>query len=225
MSAGQVAVAKPMWIEDAPLALRSAPKPVAEKRVRYRRPMTRPSEDWSKVLDGFEKNDPLCIAKITDVIIGYLHHYRAYDRRSSWDDLCQEVLIALLRTVRRDGLRDPAAFVKYTGTITRNKLTNFAQRKDPKDRNVSLDDVAEVTSAQGDASAARADAPRSDVLIDLDRALADLPERCRKVVESIYVEGYSYQETSKRLSMSLSAVKRDQIEGLKALRAELGIEL
>ena len=60
--------------------------------------------------------------------------------------------------------------------------------------------------------------------MDLDRALTDLPERCRKVVESIYVHGYSYQETSKRFSMSLSAVKRDQIKGLKALRAQLGIE-
>lgn len=187
--------------------------------------MTRPSEDWSKVLEGFERNDPLCIAKITDVIIGYLHHYRAYDRRSSWDDLCQEVLIALLRTVRRDGLRDPGAFVKYTGTITRNKLANFAQRKDPKDRNVSLDNAPEVVSPDnGTGATSRAEAPRSEVLMDLDRALTDLPERCRKVVESIYVHGYSYQETSKRFSMSLSAVKRDQIKGLKALRAQLGIE-
>lgn len=197
-----------------------------ETWVRYRAPMARPSEDWRQVLDGFEKNDPLCVAKITDVIVGYLHHYRAYDRRSSWDDLCQDVLMALLRTVRRDGLRDPGAFIKYAGTITRNKLANFAQRKDPKERSVSLDDMPESQWATEDRddAAARPQSPRSDVLMDLDRALEVLPERCRKVVESIYVQGYSYQETAERLSMSLSAVKRDQIHGLKALRAEMGIE-
>ena len=195
------------------------------KPVRYRFNMSRPSEDWGQVLARFEQNDPLAVAKITDVIIGYLHHYRAYDRRSSWDDLCQDVLIALLRTIRRDGLRDPAAFIKYTGTITRNKLANFAQRKDPKGRDVPLEESAlDAAVAGGSNPSGRATAPRSDVLLDLESALENLDPRCRQVVQSIYLQGYSYQETSDRLSMSLSAVKRDQIKGLKVLREHLGIE-
>ena len=127
----------------------------------------------------------------------------------------------------RGGLRDPSAFVKYTGTITRNKLANFAQRQDRKDRSLSLDEDSPEANRARDGAEPLANpghaAPRSDVLMDLERALGDLPARCREVVESIYLHGYSYQETSDRLSISLSAVKRDQIAGLKALRDRLGI--
>lgn len=197
---------------------------LAKLAVRYRETMPRPSEDWQKVLERFEQNDPLAIAKVTDVIIGYLHRYRAYDRRSSWDDLCQEVLIALLRTVRRGGLRDPAAFVAYTGTITRNKLANFAQRQDRKDRDVELklDLTAGVEATQA-GFAPNGEGQRSETAMDLERALTSLPDRCRSVVESIYLHGYSYEETATRLAISLAAVKRDQIKGLKALRETMGI--
>jgi RNA polymerase sigma factor (sigma-70 family) len=198
---------------------------LARKTVRYRLAVSRPSENWRQVLEGFERNDPLAIAKVTDVIIGYLHYYRAYDRRSSWDDLCQDVLISLLRTLRRGGLRDPGAFVAYTGTITRNRLANLAQRQERKDR--ELRSKAECSEAHPHAldtsRAPGSEALRCEVLMDLERALTGLPERCRRVVESIYLHGYSYRETSDRLSINLAAVKRDQIKGLKALRNILGI--
>ncbi len=195
---------------------------LAAEAVRYRVTMSRPSEDWQEILERFERGDSLAVAKVSDVIIGYLHHFRAYDRRSSWDDLCQEALIALLRTVRRGGLRDPQAFVAYTGKVVRNRLANYAQRTDRKDRNVELDD--EHLNCDTAVVDQRPEAERSEVALDIEHGLAGLPERCRKVIEHIYLHGYSYQETATRLSLSLSAVKRDQIKGLKVLRETLGIE-
>jgi RNA polymerase sigma factor (sigma-70 family) len=193
-----------------------------DQQVRYGRTMSRPTEDWQLVLEGFEKNDALAIAKVTDVIVGYLHRFRAHDRRSSWDDLIQDVLMALLRTVRRDGLRDPAAFVAYTGTVTRNTLTNFATRRDRKDRNLPWSD--ELANASQDNDHREAPSRRSEVAIDIERALHDLEPRCREVVANIYLEGFSYAETATRLSISLAAVKREQIKGLKVLRERLGIQ-
>lgn len=196
--------------------------PQPDEKVRYGRNMSRPAEDWQLVLEGFEQNDAMAIAKVTDVIVGYLHRFRAHDRRSSWDDLIQDVLMALLRTVRRGGLRDPAAFVAYTGTVTRNTLTNFATRRDRKDRNLPLND--ELANAPHGSEHREASSHRSEVAIDVERALGDLEPRCRDVVASIYLEGFSYSETATRLSISLAAVKREQIKGLKVLRERLGIQ-
>ncbi len=62
---------------------------LAADTVRYRVDMSRPSEDWQETLERFERGDLLAVAKVSDVVIGYLHHFLAYHRRSSWDYLCQ----------------------------------------------------------------------------------------------------------------------------------------
>ena len=55
--------------------------------------MTGPPEDWIAVLAALEKGDPVAVAKVTAVIIGWLSRYGAYDQRDSWADIIQEVLI------------------------------------------------------------------------------------------------------------------------------------
>ncbi len=55
--------------------------------------MKKPQEDWISVLGALGEGDRLALAKVTSVITGFLARYGAYDRRDSWDDLCQEVLM------------------------------------------------------------------------------------------------------------------------------------
>ncbi|MDP6979082.1 MAG: sigma-70 family RNA polymerase sigma factor [Myxococcota bacterium] len=186
--------------------------------------MPLPREAWEEVLERFGRGEPDAVARVSDVIVGYLHRYRAYDRRTSWDDLCQDVLISLLGTVRKGTLREPGAFVNYVGIVVRNRLANFAQRSDRRDRDLELDEER-IDTQSVDAPKSRTEpaSDRADLAIDLGRGLEQLDPRCRSVVEHIYLHGYSYQETADRLSISLPAVKRDQIKGLKALREVLGI--
>ena len=83
------------------------------------------SGDWLAAVAAVERGDRVALVKITNVITGYLAGYRAYEHRDSWDDLCQEVLIAVIRGVRKGAIRNPAAFVSYVGSITRNKLMDW----------------------------------------------------------------------------------------------------
>ncbi len=186
--------------------------------------MPLPREAWEDVLERFALGEPEAVARVNDVVVGYLHHYRAYDRRGAWDDLCQDVLISLLGTVRKGTLREPGAFVNYVGIVVRNRLSNFAQRSDRRDRNLELDEERiDAQSLDAPKTCTEPASERADIAIDLERGLEQLDPRCRSVVEHIYLHGYSYQETADRLSLSLPAVKRDQIKGLKALREVLGI--
>ena len=184
--------------------------------------MRLPREAWEDVLERFAQGETEAVARVSDIIVGYLHHYRAYDRRAAWDDLCQDALIALLGTVREGRLREPGAFVNYVGTVVRNRLAHHAQRTDRRDRNLELDETR-LESEPSLAPHTVAPGERSDISLDLERGLSKLDDRCRQVIEHIYLQGFSYQETADRLALSLPAVKRDQIKGLKALRDVLGI--
>jgi len=173
----------------------------------------RAPEDWVAVLAALEVGDRAAVARVTNVITGFLARYRAYDYRDSWDDLCQEVLISLIRSARRGALREPSAFIAYTGTITRNALTDWIRRER----------TPESSAAWGERRT-EFERRNPDPLLDLKRALGELPERQRRVVEAIYLQGYSYEAVAKRLGMPFGTLKRLQTEGLKTLRKKMGIE-
>ena len=169
-----------------------------------------PQEDWLAVLDALEKGDRVAVARVTAVITGFLARYGAYDVRDSWDDLCQEVLISLIRSARRGVLREPSAFISYTGTITRNVLIDHVRRETrPESR--------ELRERLQEAGERRL----PDVLLDLHRAREGLPERLRRVVETIYLEGHSYATAAKLLGVPLGTLKRLQTQGLRALRERM----
>jgi RNA polymerase sigma-70 factor (ECF subfamily) len=69
-----------------------------------------------------------------------------------------------------------------------------------------------------------ADAESRDLgmLLDLQRALDDLPEMERQVVGAIYLQGHSYEEATERLGIPLGTLKRRQTEGLRVLRKKMG---
>ncbi len=165
-----------------------------------------PEEDWIAVLDGLEKGDRVAVARVTAVITGFLARYGAYDVRDSWDDVCQEVLISLIRSARRGALREPSAFISYTGTITRNLLLDWI-RREKRDLPVQL----EADDVPGD----------PDVRLDLQRAVEDLPQRLRAVVEAIYIQGHSYQAAAELIGMPFGTLKRLRSEAIGILREKM----
>jgi RNA polymerase sigma-70 factor (ECF subfamily) len=178
------------------------------------------AEDWGSVLDGLGRSDPLALAKISKLVTGALTRLGAYDLRDGWDDVRQEVLIALLRSVREGKLREPSAFVGYTMTITRNRMNDWLRRKrsgEPVRRGEqTLQAIAEHLHPETNRVA-------PDLLIDLERALDGLPEKQRLVLHALYLEGRSYEEAAGVLGMPLGTLKRMQTEGLRALRSVLEV--
>jgi len=180
-------------------------------------------EDWLALLERLEKGDRMALARLTSLVTGYLARFHAYQHRDSWDDVCQEVLIKLVRAARRGAIRDPRAFVGYVGTVTRRTLIDWLRK------NARLG----ITDAAGKPERAEAELERleadvgsrksPDLLVDLDRAVAELPEAQLRAVSAIYLEGRSYEEAAERLGMPLGTLKRHQTQGLRAMRERMGL--
>lgn len=178
--------------------------------------MVQEAKDWLGTLAALAEGDRRALDEITSVITGYLARFRAYEIRDSWDDVIQEVLVALIRSHRTGAIRDARAFVSYTGMVTRSKLADHGRRAS---RPGAADPVGDPELAEaGRDPSTTPPPPQTDELVDLEQALDRLPERQRAVVYHIYIEGRAYQEAADLLGMPLGTLKRMQSQGLKALR-------
>ena len=171
--------------------------------------MASPPEDWIAVLDALLKNDRVALVKSTGVITGFLAHYGAYDLRDSWDDIINEVLIRLIKSHHRGSIREPAAYISYIGAITRNVIVDWFNNHKGE---VDLPEQLEADAESRDPG----------MLLDLQRALDDLPEKERQVIEAIYLQGHSYEEAAELLSIPEGTLRRLRTQGLRVLRKKMG---
>jgi RNA polymerase sigma-70 factor, ECF subfamily len=177
--------------------------------------MDKAYEDWLVVLEQLQRGDPIAVIKLTRVITGFLTRYQAYTVRDSWDDLCQEVLMALLKSAEQGRINEPKAIINYIGIITRNKLTDWVKRQQ-KAGDADLLGDPEVAASLLDSH--HHESIDADLLLDLQQAITTLNERDRSVVEAIYIQGHSYQAAANLLDMPLGTLKRIQVKALKTLR-------
>jgi RNA polymerase sigma-70 factor (ECF subfamily) len=137
---------------------------------------------------------------------------RLFDMQDHAEDIVQETLLAVHNarlTYRRD---QPVTAWIYA--IARYKLMDFLRARMRHDAlNDSLDHAAELFEESDEAAS---DA-RRDVAVLLD----SLPERQRRPIEMVKLEGLSVAETASRTGMSESAVKVGIHRGLKALAARM----
>jgi RNA polymerase sigma factor (sigma-70 family) len=165
--------------------------------------------DWMEVLARVEAGNRVALAQLTRLITSLLRRQGAQDLHEHWPDVCSDVLIALVRTVRSNGLRSERAFVNYVAVIVRRKLEPYikgrvrARGADPLDPELP-------------ALAARAEDP--ELRLDLESGLKSLSTKQRRVIETIYFQGFTAVEAASVLEMPLGTVKRLQAEGLRAIR-------
>ena len=177
-------------------------------------------QDWLLVVQRLREGDSLALARLTRVITGMLSRQGAYHLRDCWDDVCQDVLIALVDSVRRDRIREPRAVLGFIATLTRNKLTDWLRRNRHSAMTEATGDPEALAEAgEGD------DRPWLDreTRLDLEQALQRLPDRQRQVIEHVYLLGHSYEDAARALALPLGTLKREQTQGLKALRGLLQV--
>jgi RNA polymerase sigma-70 factor (ECF subfamily) len=171
------------------------------------------SDDWAGILDPLLAGDRLAFLKVNRLITGCLTQLRAYDHREEWDDLRQEVLIALVESARAGRLRDAQRFVAYVRTITRNKffdrLSTAARRKETKTVEWNEEIAGKVEQAS--------DGRLGEVWFTVEK----LPDQERLVLQGVYREGKTYQQVADATGIPLGTVKRRLRDGLEKLRAEL----
>jgi len=172
-------------------------------------------ERWSAVLGGLQQGDPGAIVVVTRIVTGFLMRARAYDLHDSWDDVCQDVLLALVQSMKKGGIRDADAFVAYVGAITRNKLADWLRvHRGRRQAAAQPECLADPVALLQD----------DDMRLDLQDALAALGERQRRVVQALYIDGYSYEAAAERLGVPLGTLKRLQTGALRAVRLRLVIQ-
>ncbi len=175
--------------------------------------------DWLEVQDRLLAGDPLAFLELTRLVTGVLAQLRAYDFQQEWDDLRQEVAMAVIANARKGRLRDPQAFVGYVRIITRNKFIDRLKSRLRRREGEALpwDEETARATAERPGPAEPLD-PADDVWTEVER----LPEQERTLVFGVYREGKTYQEMSNESGIPLGTLKRRLRQALDVLRSRMG---
>jgi RNA polymerase sigma-70 factor (ECF subfamily) len=166
--------------------------------------------DWAARLEALGKSDTTALAQVRRLITGQLARMRAYETREGWDDLAQEIIVKVWRAHRDGKIRDYRALPGFVRTLTRNAVID-AQRKRQPDLGKEADDVERLAVAPDDSL-------DPGTQLALRNALGQLEERHREVVERLYLQGMSYDETAADLDRPRGTVNRLQREAMQQLR-------
>lgn len=128
------------------------------------------------------------------------------------EDLTQEALMAI--HTRRHTYNPAEALTPWVYAIARYKLIDHLRRTRGSMADVPIDDAEEVM--------AKDDYVGTESANDLARLLSQLPEKMRRAIQSVKLDGLSVAEAANRCGMSEAAVKVNVHRGLKALVASIG---
>lgn len=112
--------------------------------------------------------------------------------------------------LKRDTWDETQPLEPWLRAIARHKLVDHLRRRGYRDH-VSIDDQVDCLVATSD--------PDADARSDSRRLLEGLPDRQRRIVEEISLEGRRAAEVAVRLGMSEGAVRVTLHRALKALAA------
>jgi len=174
-------------------------------------------EDWAEVLDRLLAGDRGALARLNRLVTTELTRLRAYDFREEWDDLRQEVLLAVVDNARRGRLRDPQALAGYVRILTRNK---FIDRLKTKLRHHER----ETLPWDEETARAVAEPPPDNRSRELWMAARELPADAQRVLEGVYREGKTYDQVSRDTGIPLGTVKRRLRDALASLRRRFSEE-
>ena len=145
-------------------------------------------------------------------------HLRAFFRRrltrlpDEVEDLVQETLLAVHN--QRHTYEAKLPLTAWIHAIARYKLVDLLRRRGTHE---GLHDALEDT----DEALLGFDSGAAEAKRDLDKLLAELPDRHRLPIQYVKLEGLSVVEAARKAGMSESAIKVGVHRGLKALAARI----
>lgn len=169
-----------------------------------------------KTLDG----DSAAYRMLLDETSRYLRSFfraklSAQGRSSSEsEDLVQEVLLAI--HTRRHTFLPDEPFTPWLHAIARYKLIDHLRRTRGAYADVPLDEALEVP--------ADVDQAGVESGFDFQKLMTTLPEKMRRAIQHVKIDGLTVAEAAKRTSMSESAIKVNIHRGLKSLAAAIARE-
>jgi len=177
----------------------------------------REREDWAAVLERLQEGDRAALLQLTRLVSSFLARWNAYDFRDEWEDLVQEVVVAAATALREGKLRDRRAAFGYLKSTARFK---FADRLKRHLRVQEAESLPWEEVVESDLEPA-GEAPDPALQRDLREALHALPEKQRRAVAAVYLEGHTYDEAVARTGIPLGSLKRYLQLGLRVLHEAL----
>jgi RNA polymerase sigma-70 factor, ECF subfamily len=177
-------------------------------------------ETLDRLVAEAQRGDPEAFGRIFDAYVGPIHRFIAsrVNRPSDAEDLTQLVFVKALEALPRYEARG-IPFGGWLFRLARNAIIDQVRtRRD----HLSL--VAAVTRATEDAGPEAMAALRDD-LERVARALIELTDDQREVIELRFFAGLSVHETADAMGRQDGTVRGLQFRALAALRRSLGIEV
>jgi RNA polymerase sigma factor (sigma-70 family) len=172
--------------------------------------VSRRTKDWAAILDRLIQGDRVAFLDAADLVTGFLAEWRAYDFRDEWDDVVQEVILAVIEAARANRLRNPAALPGYLRKATRFKFVDWLRRRRPVQLDPAREDSAELHWPPND--------PPSEGGWQVWDAVSELPEAQQKVLLGVYRDGKTHAEIARDQGVPQGSVSRHLRDGLEALR-------
>ena len=167
-------------------------------------------------LDGDAAAHRCLLERLARHLRGYYKGRLARIGRSATEaeDLVQEALLAI-HTQRHT--YDPTELLTpWVHAIARYKLIDHLRRTRASLGDVPIDAAADITAQDDHGS--------TESAYDLDRLLGQLPDKMRRAIRCVKLDGLSVEEAARRCGMSASAVKVNVHRGLKAMAAAIARE-
>ena len=177
-------------------------------------------ETLDRLVAEAQRGDPEAFGRIFDAYVGPIHRFIAsrVNRPSDAEDLTQLVFVKALEALPRYEARG-IPFGGWLFRLARNAIIDQVRtRRD----HLSL--VAAVTRETEDAGP-EAMASLRDDLERVGRALTELTDDQREVIELRFFAGLSVHETADAMDRQDGTVRGLQFRALAALRRSLGIEV
>lgn len=164
-------------------------------------------------LDGDASAHRRLLERLSRHLRAYYKNKLAHVGRSAEDaeDLVQDALMAI--HTRRHTYDPGQLFTPWVHAIARYKLIDHLRQTKASVTIVPLEDASEIM-AQDDRTSVES-------ALDLNRLLGRLPEKMRRAIQHVKLEGLSVAEAAARCGMSESAIKVSVHRGLKAMAAAI----
>jgi RNA polymerase sigma factor (sigma-70 family) len=176
--------------------------------------LSREDRDWEEVLDRLIAGDRVAFLDASDLVMGFLIQWRAYDFRDEWDDLIQEVILAAVEAARAGRIRNHAAVAGYFRTAARYKFVDWLRRRKP---------VALAPEEQEPASTSHW--PPKPIVPEgsweVWDAVGTLSELHQTIIVAVYRDGMTHAEVALTVKIPQGSVSRLLSEALGALRKRL----
>ena len=131
------------------------------------------------------------------------------------EDLSQEVFYELWR--KRKQLQIKTSLKAYLRRAAMNKALNFI-----RDQKIKFDDEEKQPQLASKTPSINQKMEAAELQVIIDRAIDQLPERCRMVFVLSRFEEMSYSEIAQQLNISVKTVENQISKALKLLRISLG---